>query len=201
MKQVKADVILEAASKIFIKHGYNKTFMEDIAQEAKIGKGTIYHYFHSKEDIFVAILRREHEDVISKTKEKIEQAETFGEKFKIFLVEPFTHIIPKHNFVMQIMKEDSPVFLVKLNEFKTEMNESFKRNLTSIFKFGLEGGVIKPKYENDIPELVELVFRLMFDGKEDKKGVLTEDKIDELKANYLYFADILLDAITLQERE
>lgn len=43
--------ILMAAFKLFAHQGYSRTSVENIAQEAKISKGLIYHYFDSKTDI------------------------------------------------------------------------------------------------------------------------------------------------------
>jgi len=48
--------ILKAAGKVFPKKGFHKTLMDDVAREAKIGKGTIYRYFSHKEDLFFSIL-------------------------------------------------------------------------------------------------------------------------------------------------
>ncbi len=52
-KEAKKMDILHVAMKVFARKGVVKTKMIDIATEAGIGKGTIYEYFHSKEDIFV----------------------------------------------------------------------------------------------------------------------------------------------------
>ncbi len=51
-KQAKKREILTAAMKIFARHGVAYTKMEDVAREAGIGKGTIYEYFDSKDEIF-----------------------------------------------------------------------------------------------------------------------------------------------------
>ena len=48
--------ILECAKDIFSHKGYHKTHVEDILQEARIGKGTFYQYFKNKEDLFIALL-------------------------------------------------------------------------------------------------------------------------------------------------
>lgn len=41
--------ILNAAMKLFAKHGYNNTSISAIAKEANISKGLIYNYFESKD--------------------------------------------------------------------------------------------------------------------------------------------------------
>lgn len=51
-KQIKRKEILKAAMKVFAQQGVSCTKMEDVAREAGIGKGTIYEYFKSKDDIF-----------------------------------------------------------------------------------------------------------------------------------------------------
>ena len=51
-KLEKKQEILKAAMRIFAQNGVGKTKMADIAKAAGIGKGTIYEYFRSKEDIF-----------------------------------------------------------------------------------------------------------------------------------------------------
>ncbi|MCP4752911.1 MAG: TetR/AcrR family transcriptional regulator [Proteobacteria bacterium] len=45
--------ILESAKEFFFRYGFKKTNVEEIAQAAGVGKGTIYNYFQSKEDLFV----------------------------------------------------------------------------------------------------------------------------------------------------
>ena len=51
-KEQKKAEILQIAMQVFARKGVVKTKMIDIAQSAGIGKGTIYEYFRSKEEIF-----------------------------------------------------------------------------------------------------------------------------------------------------
>ena len=47
--------ILEAASSLFIKRGYEGTTMQDIAQELDISRSSLYYYFKNKEEILVSL--------------------------------------------------------------------------------------------------------------------------------------------------
>jgi AcrR family transcriptional regulator len=47
--------ILEAAMRVFSREGYHRAKMEAVAEEAGIGKGTVYEYFKSKTDLFLAL--------------------------------------------------------------------------------------------------------------------------------------------------
>lgn len=48
--------ILEAALYLFSRKGYHRTRMREIAEHAGVGKGTIYEYFESKEDLFTSLI-------------------------------------------------------------------------------------------------------------------------------------------------
>ena len=47
--------IIEAAAQVFAQKGYAGAVVADIAIQANIGKGTVYEYFNSKEDLFFAV--------------------------------------------------------------------------------------------------------------------------------------------------
>src|SRR6266704_2010011 len=50
--------ILETAAKLFAKHGYANADTQLLAEELGVGKGTIYRYFPSKEEVFLAAADR-----------------------------------------------------------------------------------------------------------------------------------------------
>lgn len=55
-KKQRYDTILAAAMKFFCEKGYNKTTIEDIANEAEVSVGTVYFYFKNKEDIMIKLI-------------------------------------------------------------------------------------------------------------------------------------------------
>ena len=54
-RQNKKDQIVEAAALVFARCGYSGAVIAEIANQADIGKGTVYEYFESKEDLFFAV--------------------------------------------------------------------------------------------------------------------------------------------------
>ncbi len=54
----KKGAIITAATTVFAQKGYFGTRMAEVARTAGIGKGTIYEYFRSKEDLFFAIFEQ-----------------------------------------------------------------------------------------------------------------------------------------------
>jgi AcrR family transcriptional regulator len=49
--------ILEASQSVFARRPYDEIAIDDIAQEASMSKGLLYHYFASKRDLYLATLR------------------------------------------------------------------------------------------------------------------------------------------------
>lgn len=53
--------IRDAAAKVFSQEGFHGTGMRHIAEEAGVSIGALYHYFRSKEEVFLAVLREEYD--------------------------------------------------------------------------------------------------------------------------------------------
>ena len=51
----KKQAILAAAYKVFDAHGYAASTVDQVAAQAHIAKGSVYNYFHSKQDIFMEL--------------------------------------------------------------------------------------------------------------------------------------------------
>lgn len=66
--------ILESAEKTFAKHGYEKTTLDQIANNANLTKGAVYWHFSSKSDLFLALIERSFKKLI---KELPKQKEIF----------------------------------------------------------------------------------------------------------------------------
>jgi len=53
--------VLNAAYTCFSQNGFHETTMQDIAREAGVSYGVVYHYFNSKEDVIAATWQASHE--------------------------------------------------------------------------------------------------------------------------------------------
>lgn len=56
-RSVRREQLLDIAAQMFATRGYAQTSVRDIAREAGLLSGSLYHHFSSKEDIAVEILR------------------------------------------------------------------------------------------------------------------------------------------------
>ena len=63
----KRQTILKASARLFARDGYDRASMADIAAECSISKALLYHYYDTKEQLLVAIIRAHLEDLVSAT--------------------------------------------------------------------------------------------------------------------------------------
>ncbi len=85
MKTANREQILEKSAEMFKHYGYRKTTMDDIAQAVGKGKSSIYYYYKSKEEIFVAVMEARAEELLQEVKTAVYKAATPTEKVQKFV--------------------------------------------------------------------------------------------------------------------
>ena len=103
----KMEQILEAAIKVFASKGFHNAKIEEIAIEARIGKGTIYEYFRSKQDLFQEMVKYIHKLYLEKVTADLEKKHTFKEKVQ-YLLETHLGFILGHKEMAQVLLADPP---------------------------------------------------------------------------------------------
>ncbi|MGE5599330.1 MAG: TetR/AcrR family transcriptional regulator [Bacteroidota bacterium] len=76
IRDERREAILQAAVKAFTKWGYASTKIADIAAEAGISHGLVYHYFQSKDQIFGALVDLAMQVALQTTRDAAEQPGT-----------------------------------------------------------------------------------------------------------------------------
>ncbi|NJO43614.1 MAG: TetR/AcrR family transcriptional regulator [Cyanobacteria bacterium CRU_2_1] len=64
IRRATTEHILATALSLFCEKGYHSTSIEEIAKQAEISKGLLYHYFKSKEDVLAALVDSRINDVL-----------------------------------------------------------------------------------------------------------------------------------------
>ncbi|MEH7250760.1 TetR/AcrR family transcriptional regulator [Neobacillus niacini] len=97
--------ILDAALTLFVKKGFHRTSIQDIADAAGITKGGLYHYLKSKEEILFSL----HERFISEGFEKlklIEEESLLPEEKLVKLLEAHLEIIHDYKDAITIFYKE-----------------------------------------------------------------------------------------------
>src|SRR5216683_2262405 len=76
--------LLDIAARLILRYGYDKTTMQNIALEAAVSTGTLYHYWRSKEKLFQALITRETLRVFDEWLERVQADPAGGTLFGIY---------------------------------------------------------------------------------------------------------------------
>ncbi len=148
----KKTIILEGAMELFSKKGFNQTSMQEIADHLGIAKGSIYHYFKSKDQILLEIIWHYYE-VISTKMKIIEEDPALTERQKFFeqLRLSLSVFVENREFILVNMKETF--------QFKTDIEAIFHRMRKEIMHW-LELKLLSVYGEKARPYVYDLVVSL-----------------------------------------
>ena len=124
-KKVKESAIFEAALKTIKKKGFHKARMSDIAREAGISYGLVYHYFGSKEDLFDAILHQWWQGLFQLFTDISHRAHPVSEKLRR-IIHYFLDTYQRHPemvniFITEISRSTTNLTATRLDYFKKFM--------------------------------------------------------------------------------
>ncbi|MBW2180246.1 MAG: TetR/AcrR family transcriptional regulator [Deltaproteobacteria bacterium] len=153
-KITKRDIIINAAIRTFSRKGYYNSRISDIAEDAKISHGLVYHYFSSKEQILITIFRDSFEEVLEEMSRIDKKKGTALDKLKAVIT--YTFKVVEHNrdlYKVRIM--DVPC-IQKFYEPENQLlyNRYFAR-LADFIKEGQQKGLIIKK---GAPLLISHIF-------------------------------------------
>ena len=184
-KQNKKELIMNAAQRLFAKYGLNKTTMDEIAKDAHVGKGTIYHYFDSKEHVFYAIIQKEVYILKSKILQAVKQAKTPQEKLKAFASTRLKEILELVNF-HKLTQEAVDILQPQVEKALEKYRQEELRIVEGIIKEGIR----KKVFENLNAKLSAFALMSVFRNLEfpwliGKKAYDVEEKVDFMLRIYL----------------
>jgi len=101
----KEELLLAAARELFANKGYDGTTIDEIAERADFGKGSVYNYFRSKEEIFRTLIERAVAEV-STLFDRIEEEPLDAEaRLRFLVIELMTYYEQNFDFARLLATE------------------------------------------------------------------------------------------------
>jgi TetR/AcrR family transcriptional regulator, cholesterol catabolism regulator len=152
------ETIIQESIKLFLSKGYQGTSVKEITEAAGIGRGTLYWYFKSKDEILICIFRKwEEEFVQGLIKAVNSQKGNFIAKYKVF-----------HKYSTEFARDQMDLAIV----FNTLLNEIVGTDSEP-------GNVARSVYE----KYWRLLEEMLRDGK--REGSVKQDLSPELYAHVI----------------
>lgn len=83
---------MEAAKQLFFQYGLKKTTVDEIARDARVGKGTIYLYFKTKEELLSAISAKLFDELIEELRAKVYQVVGVKDRLRVYIMTYFIEL-------------------------------------------------------------------------------------------------------------
>ncbi len=90
--------ILVAAERLFSKNGFFKTGMAEIAEAAEFAIGTVYHFFKSKEEIYISLIEAKMEEFAAQIDARVAAAPTATGKVEAVIRTKLEYFEENRNF-------------------------------------------------------------------------------------------------------
>ena len=139
----KKEYIMDIAKERFDRFGFKKTTVDEICQDARISKKTLYEYFKDKEDLFVSLFMREalasRKVVLGRLKNIDEPLEKIKKFFK-FAGEYFK----KEPFMVKVLEDENGLYAPFLKKkYRTFVEEGILDFIADIIKEGIKKGELR----------------------------------------------------------
>lgn len=150
-KNQKRNDILTSARALFKEKGFHNTKMNDIAQGAGVGKGTLYEYFKNKQEIFDETCVERVTKVREQMEEILNMDITFKDKIMLMFKEGQKSVdedFEKNpiDYIMSYKNNISEKVLKTMFGHITDMNKV----IIEIIEQGKKEGVVKKEISSDI---------------------------------------------------
>jgi len=150
-KHQRRNDIIDAAEKLFFSKGFANSTMEEVAKEAEYSKGTLYLYFKSKEDLYLAItvrgmkiLEKMFRDDLSSTENGMCKTRKMGETYF-----EFAHKYPDY-FNAMVYYESAGIKINEDNVYALTCEEQGNKTLQPVAEAvqeGINDGSIRPELD------------------------------------------------------
>lgn len=162
MKTDKRDLILDSAEELISATSADNVTIGDIAANAGIGKGSVYYYFKSKDEIIVEVILRSYKKALheyfSEMNEQLPALEKIKCLFKSIIKKQFHD--NRKNLIIALHIHDSP-FLH--NKMKLTAIDVISPVLTELLYQGIEEGTINTDAPEESAEMIVAVISFLFD--------------------------------------
>ncbi len=146
----KKNRILDAATSLFAKRPFHKVLLDDVAQAAHVGKGTLYLYFEGKEELYLAVLFRNFSKLIERIQDNIAKNENDPKAQLTGIIEELIKSLYNHAAFYELLR-GAIVSLPDNNRWSGERAKLYK-----LIENVLRSGIEKEVFSDSHPDLTAL---------------------------------------------
>ena len=153
--------ILDAAKDVFFRDGFMRANLDEIAEKAGVAKGTLYRYFESKADLYVAVLVENHEVFLEQMERASREGETALDRIRSIARFYFAHWLDHPDYFQIFWAIDNESVIGDLPRDVIEQIAGFwERNLEVLHGVLVEGVASGELVECDPWEIAHVLWSI-----------------------------------------
>lgn len=186
------EAILDATGRLLVRFGYKKMTVEDIAHEAGIGKGTVYLYFPSKEEVALGWFDRGHDRINNKLRDIARSDMPPDIKLLEILIQ---RVMSGFDGAQQFVQSLDELFAA-VRPSLLARRERYQANMTAIVAEVLEEGNTSGVFNvQDIQSAADAIVLAIHSLLPYSLSVEQLGRRDEIEAKVSAIADLLLNGL------
>jgi len=134
--------IIQAAVKVFAKHGFYNSKVSEIARAAQVADGTIYLYFQNKDDILISLFEEEMAAILQRVSSEIRQESHPAAKLRRFAL-AHLRLVEEHKELAEIIQVEIRQSSKFMKEYKNVQFSQYLNLISEIIKEGQAKGVFR----------------------------------------------------------
>ena len=138
----KRERILAAALEIFSTQGFANTTVQEIAAQAKVGKGTVYTYFATKEDVLANLLDEGLAHMGQHMEERIKMLTDSGLKLRAILREQLRYF-HDHRPLVRLLSREAWGYDHESSSVAQRIRSSYIGMLQEVIEKGIQAGELR----------------------------------------------------------
>lgn len=154
----KRNRILDASFDKFKQYGFVKTTVDEIARHAHVGKGTIYFYFKSKEEILLALVDREMAKGYTEIANAIDKERDAVSQLKKLLRVAFD-FFHNNELVSKVMAMDQGFVLSVISDKNREMQQNSMMVIKELLERGQKEGRFRELENEKVAYIIDSLIR------------------------------------------
>jgi len=136
--------ILNVAAEEFAKKGYDGARVDEIVRRCKISKNLVYHYFDSKEALFIAVLERAYATLRERQRAVVLDGSEPIEAIRNLVIDTFRYWGRSRNFIAYLNSENfHDAKHIRKSKFIRSAYPSLIDNIRSLLRRGEQQGVFR----------------------------------------------------------
>jgi AcrR family transcriptional regulator len=135
--------IVDASARVFADRGYHATSTTDLCEANDVGKGALYYYIGSKEELLAAIHDRVMDEVMLGADRVARSGGTPPEQLTM-LGEELLDVIFRFPDHVWVFLHDFPALTGKNAETFRQRRRAYEQRVEAVFKAGTESGDFRP---------------------------------------------------------